>query len=283
MDSLFFIIIEQQLIIHELYRKGNHKVNKKIVFFDIDGTLVDYDKNIPSSTRDAIKLMQEKGIIVALSTGRPPFLYEYIREELGIDTYISFTGQHVVYKGEVIYEQPIESTIISSLYKDAMKKKIPMMLMSDKEMIANIEDHPHMIEGLETLKYDYPPVHDSFHETETIYQVLLFLEEQYDETFLSLYHTCQFIRWHKYACDMLPGGGSKIVGVRKVLEAAGISNQNAYAFGDGLNDLEMIKQIGTGIAMGNAVQPLKNLAKIVTTDVDDNGVWNALKELGLIE
>lgn len=257
-------------------------MSKKIVFFDIDGTLVDEEKNIPSSTKKAIKLLQEKGIIVALSTGRPPFLYEHIRKELNIDTYISFTGQHVVFEGELIYSNPLEQNIVSSIYKDGMEKDIPMMVMSDKEMVATIEDHPHMIEGLEMLKYDYPPLHHSFHETETTYQILLFLEEDKDETFLSPYDSCQFIRWHKYACDMLPGGGSKMVGVNKVLEAAGIDNLNAYAFGDGMNDFEMIEHIGTGIAMGNSVPQLKNIAKRITTNVEDNGVWNGLKELELI-
>lgn len=257
-------------------------MSKKIVFFDIDGTLVDDEKNIPSSTKEAVKLLQDNGVIVALATGRPPFLYEHIRKELSINTYVSFTGQHVVFEGELIYSHPLESNIVSSLYKDAMEKEIPMMVMSDKEMIATIADHQHMIEGLELLKYDYPPIHHSFHETETVYQILLFLEEELDKTFLSPYDACQFIRWHKYACDMLPGGGSKIVGVNKVLEAAGISNHNAYAFGDGLNDLEMIEHIGTGIAMGNAVQPLKDIAQRLTTNVDDDGIWNALKELELI-
>jgi len=257
-------------------------MGKKIVFFDIDGTLVDKDKNIPSSTKKAVQLLQENGVIVALSTGRPPFLYEHIREELGINTYISFTGQHVVYEGEVIYTQPLDTIAVSGLYKDAMKHEFPMMLMSDTEMVATIDDHPHMIEGLRSLKYDYPPIHHSFHESETVYQVLLFLDEKHDEAFLQQYDSCTFIRWHKYACDVIPGGGSKIVGVNKVLEAASISNENAYAFGDGMNDLEMIEHIGTGVAMGNAVQPLKDIAKLTTNDVDDDGVWNALKELKLI-
>jgi len=257
-------------------------MDKKIVFFDIDGTLVDANKEVPASTKKAIKMLQDKGIIVALSTGRPPFLYEHIRKELQIDTYISFTGQHVVFEGQLIYSKPIEERIVTSLYNDAMKQNYPMMLMSDSEMIATIDDHPHMIEGLEPLKYDYPPLHHTFHETETIYQILLFLEEENEETFLRPYDSCQFIRWHKYACDILPSGGSKIVGVEKVLEAASISNNHAYAFGDGMNDLEMIEHIGTGIAMGNAVQPLKDIAQFTTTDVDQDGVWNALKKLSLI-
>lgn len=258
-------------------------MNKKIVFFDIDGTLVNADKKIPASTKAAVQQLQERDIIVALSTGRPSFLYEHIREELNIDTYISFTGQHVVFEGELIYHQPMDPIILGQLYTDTMKRNFPMMLMSDEGMVATIGDHPYMQDGLEDLKYAYPPVHDSFHETETIYQVLLFFEEHHDESFFTQYKNSRFIRWHKYACDMLPGGGSKLVGVDKVLEAASISKEHAYAFGDGMNDIEMIQHVGTGIAMGNAVKQLKDVAHLTTSDVDDDGVWKALKQLRLID
>src|SRR5699024_11160356 len=102
-------------------------MNKKIVFFDIDGTLVDAQKVVPESTKKAIKILQYNGVIVALSTGRPPFLYEHIRKELNIDTYISFTGQHVVFEGKLIYSKPLEVRIVANLYKDAMKRNFPMM------------------------------------------------------------------------------------------------------------------------------------------------------------
>lgn len=258
-------------------------MGKKIVFFDIDGTLVNADKQIPASTKKAIEQLKERGVIVALSTGRPPYMYEHIRQELGIDTYVSFTGQHVVFEGELIHDQPIDRLMIQRLYENSIEEQFPMMLMSDTEMVATIGEHPHMIDGLSQLKYEYPPVHHSFHEEESIYQVLLFIAEKYDEILKDRYSTCQLIRWDTYACDLLPGGGSKIVGVNKVLEAAQIDNDDAYAFGDGFNDLEMIEQIGTGIAMGNAVQPLKNVAKLTTDDVNQGGVWNALKKLALIK
>ena len=55
----------------------------KIVFFDIDGTLLDHDKKLPNSTRVAIKQLQENGVFVAIATGRAPFMFESLRKELG--------------------------------------------------------------------------------------------------------------------------------------------------------------------------------------------------------
>ncbi len=258
-------------------------MEKKVVFFDIDGTLVDENKQIPESTRCAIEQLKERDVIVALATGRPPYMYEQIRDELNINTYVSFTGQHVVYKGELIYHQSIDPSAMKRLYMKSMKKKFPMMLMSDTKMAATIDDHPLMVQGLARLNYEYPDVDHSFHEKETIYQVLLFIDEMYDQLLLERYQMCELIRWDAYACDLLPGGGSKIVGVNKILEAAQIENANAYAFGDGFNDLEMIQQIGTGVAMGNAVGPLKDVAKLITDHVAEDGVWKALRKLQLIK
>ena len=68
-----------------------------------------------------------------------------------------------------------------------------------------------------------------------------------------------------------------------MLEATGIDIENSYAFGDGLNDLEMLKMVGTGIAMGNAVDEAKAVADYVTTSCSNDGIWNGLVRLGLIK
>ena len=67
-------------------------MNDKIVFFDIDGTLLDHDKKIPQSTRDAVKQLQEKGVHVAIATGRAPFMFEDIRKELDIHNFKTIAG-----------------------------------------------------------------------------------------------------------------------------------------------------------------------------------------------
>jgi hydroxymethylpyrimidine pyrophosphatase-like HAD family hydrolase len=67
-----------------------------------------------------------------------------------------------------------------------------------------------------------------------------------------------------------------------MIDRLGFDLKDVYAFGDGLNDLEMLKAVGTGVAMGNGVQEAKALANLVTTDVSEDGIWNGLKELQLI-
>src|SRR5699024_1203950 len=78
-------------------------MNKSIIFFDIDSTLLNHEKELPKSAKEAILKLKENGHIVAIATGRAPFMYADLRKELEIDTYVSYNGQYVVLNGEVIY------------------------------------------------------------------------------------------------------------------------------------------------------------------------------------
>ena len=89
-------------------------------------------------------------------------------------------------------------------------------------------------------------------------------------------------RWCDDFCDVMPVGGGKPVGVRAMCERHGIALSEAIAFGDGGNDISMLRCVGTGIAMGNAREGVKEAADMVTTSVDDDGIWNACRELGLV-
>lgn len=72
-------------------------MNKKIIFFDIDGTLLDHEKKVPATTKESIQELKEAGHIVAIATGRAPYHFEELREELGIHSYVCLNGQYVVH------------------------------------------------------------------------------------------------------------------------------------------------------------------------------------------
>jgi hydroxymethylpyrimidine pyrophosphatase-like HAD family hydrolase len=75
---------------------------------------------------------------------------------------------------------------------------------------------------------------------------------------------------------------NKAVGLTKLLERFGIAPDEAVAFGDGLNDMEMLSLVGMGVAMGNARDELKQVADMVTLSAEEDGVRYGLKRLGLI-
>lgn len=255
---------------------------KKIVFFDIDGTLLDHDKNLPQSTKKALAQLKENGVFVAIATGRAPFMFEDLRKELDIDSYVSFNGQYVVFENEVIYENPLDDQEIKRLYMNSKNNRHPLIFMNEKTMKSSVDHHRFIDESMGSIKFTHPEKDESFFLSNRIHQTLLFCEKSDEHLYTSDFSKFHFVRWHPYSVDVLPSGGSKAEGIKKMIERIGFQIQDVYAFGDGLNDIEMLRAVGTGVAMGNAVDEAKAEANLVTRDVSEEGIWYGLKELNLI-
>lgn len=257
-------------------------MERKLVFFDIDGTLLDEDKRLPLSAKKAVRELQENGVYVAIATGRAPFMIEDIRKELKIDSFVTFNGQYVVFEGETIYENPLTVEQLRKLNKQAEATGHSLVYSGSKEMKASIAEDPFIAESMSSLHLAYPDIDPSYFEKENIYQALLFCEDKDQSSYRKSQKELDFVRWHTFSCDVLPGGGSKAIGMEKIIAAAGFSEKDTYAFGDGLNDLEMIRAAGTGVAMGNAVEALKREADLVTEKVGKDGLAAGLRKLQLI-
>jgi Cof subfamily protein (haloacid dehalogenase superfamily) len=255
---------------------------KKIVFFDIDGTLLDQEKKLPRSTKKAIQLLKENGVFVAIATGRAPFMFTSLKKELDIDSFVSFNGQYVVFENEAIYKNPLKQSELERFLQDTKTNEHPLIFMNELTMKATTHYHPYIETSMGSLLFPHPDEDKSFFVDNEIYQSLLFCKENEEKFYFENFSEFDFIRWHPYSVDILPKGGSKAEGIKKMIDRLGFDLKDVYAFGDGLNDLEMLKAVGTGVAMGNGVHEAKALANLVTTDVSDDGIWNGLKELQLI-
>ncbi len=254
----------------------------KIVFLDIDGTLLGREKKLSESAKEAVFQLQKNGVYTAIATGRGPFMFASLRKELGIGTYISFNGQYVVFENEVIYQNPLNKHDLQELSQRATLCQHPLVFMNEKTMKANIDYHHFIESGLNSLYMPMPEKDERFFINEDIYQVLLFCEEMDEAPYKESFTSLNFIRWHEVSTDVLPKGGSKARGIAKILDGLRIRMEDVYVFGDGLNDVEMFKCAGTAVAMGNALPEVKKHADIITTHVDEDGVWNGLKQLKLI-
>jgi Cof subfamily protein (haloacid dehalogenase superfamily) len=256
---------------------------KKIVFFDIDGTLLTEEKVIPESTKKAVRMLQERGIYTAIATGRTPQMFNWILKELNIHSYVSINGQYVIFEGQEIYSNPINPKILIDILNMAESKGHAIAYCNHQKITVSKENNPLILASFNALKLDYPPVDRDFYKHAIVYQAHLFCDSQDEYMYIKHFPECTFIRWHDYAVDILPKGCSKAVGIRKLLDVIGIKNENCYAFGDGLNDIEMLSSVGTGIAMGSAVPEAKAVADIITTTSHDDGILNGLIDLGLLE
>ncbi|VEF48562.1 Cof-like hydrolase [Bacillus freudenreichii] len=251
------------------------------MFFDIDGTLLDEEKNLPASAKEAIHTLQKNGIYTAIATGRAPFMISSLLEELNIDSYVCFNGQYVVFENKLIYANPINTGVLESIQQTANKHGHALVYMNELTLKTNTKHNDRIQKSLGTLKLAYPQYDPEFFIDREIYQALLFTKEN-EADYLSTFDDVSFIRWHEYSLDIVPKGGSKARGIEELIGRLGMNMNEVYAFGDGLNDIEMLQEVGTGVAMGNAHDIVKEHADIVTTNVEHDGLVKGLKEVGLL-
>jgi Cof subfamily protein (haloacid dehalogenase superfamily) len=255
---------------------------QSVIFFDIDGTLLDHDKRLPNSTKEAIQELKRRGHIVAIATGRGPFMYQQLREELGIDTYVSYNGQYVVVEGEEIYANPLQYDALKELTEKALGNDHPVLYMDPDGMNANVEEHSDIIESISTLKVGLPTYNPTYYEDNLIFQTLLFCTKEEEKQYIDAFPEFDFVRWHRVSTDVLPKGGSKANGIEQVMKKLQLPKENIYAFGDGLNDVEMLTKVTNSVAMGNGEEEANAAARYVTKSVEEDGIMHGLKMVGLL-
>lgn len=255
----------------------------KIVFLDIDGTLVNREKVVSDTTKQAIKKLKQNGLQVVLATGRPPYHFGYIAEELDISSFVAFNGAYVCHDGELVHATPLDRDALGKLVKLAKENGHPLIFSNHEKAVSNELDHPEVLESYHSLKLDYRPEcqPDFWRETD-LYQAMLYCKAHEERAYQQAIPEFSFVRWHPLSMDVMPARGSKATGIQAMLDHLGLSPNEAVAFGDGLNDREMLTYVGMGVAMGNAHEEIKPYAKMVTKTNDEDGVVYALNGLGLI-
>ncbi|MEK4228575.1 Cof-type HAD-IIB family hydrolase [Solibacillus sp. FSL H8-0538] len=254
---------------------------KNILFFDVDGTLFNSQKKLPVSAKEAIFKARANGHEIAIATGRAPFMIKQLLKELEIDTYVTFNGQYVVYKGEVIFTDSIPNVELEEIIAYGAERNHPVVFLDDRKMIASVEGNVAIQESLDTLRYPYPEMDAQFYLNSAVYQTLLFIEEHEQQQYETRFPNVEFVRWHAKSCDMLPKGGSKARGIEKILQHISVPIEQVMAFGDGLNDVEMLRAVGIGVAMGNGHSKAKEAADLIAGHVDEDGLYKIMKKLML--
>ncbi|NGQ95144.1 Cof-type HAD-IIB family hydrolase [Brevibacillus sp. SYP-B805] len=257
-------------------------MSAKIVFFDVDGTLLNDNKQLPADAKEAVRLLKAQGIRTAIATGRAPYHLKDLAAELGIDTYVSFNGSYVVCEGKVIYEDTLKTETLAEIEAMADARSHPLVFLNAEEFSSNRDNHPYVLDAFSHLKLAIPPYDPDFYRKKTVHQGFLCCPEGEEKDFVDTFADVSFVRWHPYAMDILPRNGSKARGIEALLHHLGIAAADAVAFGDGRNDKEMLAFVGIGIAMGNAHEELKPYADLMTKHVDEGGIRHGLEMIGLL-
>ena len=263
--------------------KGNSKEDTKIVFVDIDGTILSHSKGrVPDSTERAIKKLQEKGIKVVIASGRDiNEINKLPLDHIKFDGYLTLNGNICLDENKKMFAgneiDPGEVEVLVSIFKAG---KIPFVLIGAEKRYINYVDDV-VIQTQETTHGTIPDIGQ--YSGEKIYQCLAFVDAKTRKKLDDLLDNCRITAWHETGIDIIADTGGKGAGIQKFLDKEGLSRAETMAFGDGENDKSMIKFVAIGVAMGNACEELKKEATYITEHIDDDGLAKALVHFGLID
>lgn len=252
----------------------------KIAFFDIDGTLIDSKKKkITENTKNTLLKLQENGIKICIATGRPPIeVPDFEKEGLKFDTFLTFNGSYCYNDKEDIFQNPLDENDVKKIIQNANKLGHPVVVSTKDRSGANgIEDK--LIEYFAIANQEVHVASD-FEEMikEDVYQIMMAGNQSEYEDMVKDTKRAAVTAWWPEAVDIIPSDGGKGNSVKKILEYYQVEKEESMAFGDGNNDLEMLKEVGHAVAMGNASKELKEIADVVCGDVSEDGIYTYCKE-----
>ena len=255
----------------------------KAVFFDIDGTLVSFKTHrVPESTVKALAALRDRGVRVFVASGRHLLSINNLGD-LQFDGYITLNGGYCMVGERVVYKHSIPPEDISSVVRYMEQtEEFPCIFVHEHALYMNYTNELTK-DVFRMLNFPEPPC-VSLREAAKgeIFQLVAFFTREQEGAIMSVMPCSEATRWNPLFTDVIPRGSSKQVGVDKIIEYFGIPLEETMAFGDGGNDIPMLRHVGIGVAMGNAEDDVKQVADYVTASVDEDGIEKALRHFGVI-
>lgn len=266
---------------------------RKIVFVDVDGTLVLDDQSVPIKSMEAIQRARANGHYVMLCTGRSkPELFKHILE-IGFDGLICAGGGYAEINEKVLFHHTFHAEDVKHLITFFDANEVDYYLESNGGLFASpncvthlmqimgIQDkkeHPFtavLIEGEDMHRSDINKV--CFLQSKLAFEQI---KQEFEKTFQVW--QCTVPSFGKDSGELGLANVSKKKAIQQVLEALDMNQSQTVAIGDGINDLDMIAFAQVGIAMGNADLQLKEIANDVCADITDDGLYQAFEKYHLI-
>ena len=245
----------------------------KALFFDIDGTLVSFETHrIPSSTIEALEAAHAKGLKIFIATGRPKAIINNLSELQDrnlIDGYITMNGAYCFVGEEVIYKSAIPQEEVKAMAAFCEKKGVPCIFVEEHNISVCQPN-----EMVKKIFYDFLHVNViptvSFEEASNkeVIQMTPFITEEEEKEVLPSIPTCEIGRWYPAFADVTANFGIRL--------------EETMSFGDGGNDISMLRHAAIGVAMGQAKEDVKAAADYVTVPIDEDGISKAMKHFGII-
>ena len=255
----------------------------KAIFFDIDGTILDKEHGIPELTprvQKAMKNLQKQGHYIFIATGRP---YAFMQKDIldfGFDGFVMSNGALIMSDGKVVFQSALDSEAVKKLCAFAESENIEYIIESYPTIYYR-KGFTACENFFKKIGVDYSKFICDFDIDKVAVEKLEFLSartdlENVDIVYKKILAEPGFTGWadpfHFKTMEVYSDKVTKATGILKVLDHLKIDIKNSYAFGDGYNDIEMIKTIGTGFVMATAKDDVKKFADIVVPSVHEDGV-----------
>lgn len=260
----------------------------KCFFFDVDGTLLPFGKSIPDSAVYSIKAAQALGSRCFIASGRS--IAELPRfPMLAFDGYICSAGATIIVDDKLIYSAHIERGAFDSLFRYLSEKGFYVISQTDKATYLSKDAWDMFTRQLmkhigRLVELNGLVISDTVPVDEDVKKVLFLSDDdgygvdrvrkEIDPMFTVVNNTVGLPQ--EIMAEVVLGGISKATGIEKVLSYFGVDRSDSVAIGDGSNDIEMVEYADIGIAMGNSSGDLKAVADYITTDIEEDGIKNAI-------
>lgn len=260
----------------------------KIIFSDIDGTLLNHEHHIGRRTREKILELDKQGIPFILVSARMPDGVRLVQRELGNRRpIICYSGGLVLdEEGRALDSCQMELELAVKV-RQFVRKRYPHICCNTyggSRWVVEDNQNPQVIreERITESKSVAGDMQDIFAEAGGIHKILLMgeveeiarAEKELREAFLQL----SILRSNENYLEIMDGEVKKSRGVHCICSYYGISEKDAAAFGDGENDVDMLQAVNYSYAMANASAYVKERAGAVTLSNDDEGIYAVIRE-----
>lgn len=256
----------------------------KAVFFDVDGTLLSFaDHTVPPSTRAALDALRGEGVRIVIATGRSAANLAEIAA-LPYDGVIGLNGTDCRLRaGDVVSRDVISPESFRRVMELADRYDFAVSVEGNSGVFVS-RLTPRVCEMARMIAHPAPEVRNLWevYDAEETSQLCLFTDPETEREVMAQLPELQSSRWCDVFADVNVAGKDKATGMEVFMRHFGITREETMAFGDGGNDMPMLRAAGIGVAMGNASEEVKACADFVTRTVEEGGIAYALIRFGVI-
>lgn len=268
----------------------------KLLVLDVDGTLLNDEREISKRTLAARLKVQQMGVRIVLASGRPTYGLMPLAKTLELGNYggfvLSYNGCQIIkaQNGEILFERRINPEMLPYLEKKARKNGFAIFTYHDDTLITDSPDNEYikneaLLNNLKIIREDEFSTAIDFAPCKCMLvsdkeKALIGLEQHWEKR---LAGTLDAFRSEPYFLEVVPCGVNKANTLGALLEHLGVTREEVIAVGDGVCDVTMLQLAGMGVAMGHSQDSVKVCADYVTASNEEDGVALAVEKLILAE